>query len=142
MIAPKELASNNKDDIEAQVHINTNFVVTNNIDQGSATQELQRVEEVQGQENIEDSEQVTKKIEHPVDLIVMPLPENPIASSKIKSIVSVVSQEDQVIKVPHIDFIFGEPRWIFNDHDLLVQRQHLKHLIVRSHIQIHFIHQQ
>eukprot|EP00268_Persea_americana_P013277 TRINITY_DN15789_c2_g2_i6.p1 TRINITY_DN15789_c2_g2~~TRINITY_DN15789_c2_g2_i6.p1 ORF type:complete len:158 (-),score=19.36 TRINITY_DN15789_c2_g2_i6:2-427(-) len=54
----------------------------------------------------------------------MALPENPIASSKLKSIALMVSHEYQVIKVPPIDFIFGEPRWIFTDHDLLVRRQH------------------
>ena len=107
---------------------------SNNIDQGNANPELQTVEEVQGLANIEDSDHVSKKIEHPIDLIVMPLPKNPIASSELKSTVPVVSQEDQVIEVPHINFIFVGPQWIVNVHDLLVQRKHLKHLMVRSHI--------
>ena len=48
-----------------------------------------------------------------------------------------VSQEEEVIEVPHIDFIFGDQQWIVNVHDLLVRRQHLTHLMVRSHIQAH-----
>ena len=78
-----------------------------NNDQGNVMQEPQNVEEEQRQAHIEDSHQVNKKIEHLVDPIVMPLLENPIDSSAIKTIVPVVSHEDQVVEVLHIDFIFG-----------------------------------
>ena len=56
-------------------------------DQDSVNQEPQKVEEEQGQANIEDFDQVSKKIEHPVDSNVMSLPKNPIGTSEIKSIV-------------------------------------------------------
>lgn len=51
---------------------------TTNTDLSNVSQEPQKVEEEQRQAYIEDSDQVSKKIEHPVDLIVMPLPKNPI----------------------------------------------------------------
>ena len=94
MVDPQVKTEDIKDNIEEQFQSKANFVGTNNVDQGSVTQELQRVEEVQDQTNIEDCDQVSKKIEHPVDLTVMPLPGNPIASSEIKSIAPVVSQVD------------------------------------------------
>ena len=93
-----------------------------------------RFEEEQGQSNIDDFDQVSKKIEHPVDSIVMPLLENPIGSLEIKSIVPVVSHEDQIVDILLIDFIFGDQRWMVNVHDLLVCRKQLKLLMVRSHI--------
>eukprot|EP00268_Persea_americana_P000109 TRINITY_DN10042_c0_g1_i7.p1 TRINITY_DN10042_c0_g1~~TRINITY_DN10042_c0_g1_i7.p1 ORF type:complete len:153 (-),score=31.92 TRINITY_DN10042_c0_g1_i7:363-821(-) len=89
-------------------------------DQDSVNQEPQKVEQEQGDANIEDFDQFARQSEHQVDLVEMPLPHNPITSSAIKSIVPVVSQEDQVIKVPHIDFIFGDQQWIVNVHELLV----------------------
>eukprot|EP00268_Persea_americana_P068039 TRINITY_DN9429_c0_g1_i14.p1 TRINITY_DN9429_c0_g1~~TRINITY_DN9429_c0_g1_i14.p1 ORF type:complete len:106 (-),score=29.38 TRINITY_DN9429_c0_g1_i14:467-751(-) len=57
-------------------------------DQDSVNQVLQRAKEEQGQANNEDYDPVSKKIEHLVDPIVMPLLENPIGSSETKSIVS------------------------------------------------------
>ena len=77
--------------------------------------ELQRVEEGQGEANIEDFDWVTNRSEHPLDLIKMPLQDNPIASSAIKSIVLVVSHEDQVVEVPHTDFIFKDQQWKLED---------------------------
>lgn len=71
-------------------------------DQDSVNQEPQKVEEEQWQTNIEDSDRVSKKIEHLADLIVMPLPENLIISSKIKSIVPVDTHEDQVVEAPRL----------------------------------------
>ena len=102
------------------VHSQDDFVSTTNIDQSTVSQEPQKLAEAQRQAYIEDSDQVSKESEHLVNPIVMPLQENSIETSEIKSIVSEVSQAHQVVDVPHIDFIFGEPRWIFNDHDLSV----------------------
>lgn len=117
-----------KDNIKVHVHSQDDFVSTTNIDQSNVSQEPQKVTEAQRQGYIKDSDQFSKESEHPVNPIVMPLPEYSIETLEIKSIVSEVLQEHQVVDIPHIDFIFGEPRWIFNDHDLLVQMQHLKHL--------------
>ena len=83
--------------MKEKVHIKADFMGTNNIDQGNVNQEPQRIEE---EAQIEDFDRVSKKIEHPVDLTVMPLPENPIGSSEIKIIVLVVSHKDQVANVP------------------------------------------
>ena len=80
MIAPKEMTSNNKDDIEEQVHGKITFMGKNTIDQSNASQVLQKVEEEQRQAYIEDSYQVSKKIEHPLDPIVRSLPKNSIRS--------------------------------------------------------------
>lgn len=73
MIAPKAKTKDMKDDIEEQVHGKADFVGTNNIDQGNVNQEPQRVEEEQEQSNIGDFDLVSKTIEHPANLIVMPL---------------------------------------------------------------------
>ena len=116
MIAPKVKTEDINDDIEEKVLGKDNFVSTNNIDQSNVSQEPQKAKEEQIQAYIEDSDRVSEKIEHTVDPIVMSLSENPIGSSDIKSIVPVVLQEDQVIEVPHIDFIFGNHRWIVNVH--------------------------
>lgn len=50
-------------------------------------------------------EMVSKPTEHLIDLIVVPLSEKSIISSKEKYIVPEVSKEDQIVEVPHIDFI-------------------------------------
>ena len=103
-------------------------------DQDSGDQEPQKKEEEQGQANVEDSDQVSKKIEHPVDLIVMPLPENPIRLSEIKSIVSEVSQEDHVVEVPCIDLIFRDQRWKLEDCTKIWQVLQLQSLMRKAHI--------
>ena len=51
---------------------------------------------------------VNNEIEHPMDLITMPIPQPPICSLENKSIISLLSQEDLSVEVPHIDFIFGD----------------------------------
>ena len=56
--------------------------------------------------SIEELEMVSKPIEHPMDLIVVPFPEKQNISLEEKYVVLEVSKEEQVIKVPHIDFIF------------------------------------
>ena len=108
MTAPQVKPKVIKDDIKEQFYGKVNFVGTNNIDHSIVSQEPQKFEEVQRQAYIKDSDQVSEKIEHPLDPIVRSLPENSIGSSKIKSIVPVVSQEDQVVAIPHIDFIFRD----------------------------------
>ena len=92
MMAPQVKTDDLKDDIKGQVQGKDDFLGTNTIDEGHANQDLQRAEQEHGLVYIEDSEQVSKQIEHPVDLIVMSLPTNPIGLSEIKSIISKVSQ--------------------------------------------------
>ena len=84
-------------------------------DQVRVPQEPQSVEEDQGEATIEDFEQVTKQSEHPVDLVDMPLPDNPFGSSETRSIVFEDSQVHQVVDVPHIDFIFRDQQWQLAD---------------------------
>ena len=107
MIAPK-VKTGDINDIEEKVLGKDDFVNANNIDQSNVSQQLQKAEEEQRQAYIDGSVQVSENIEDTVDPIVMSLSENPIGSSDIKSIVPVVLQENQVIEVPHIDFIFGD----------------------------------
>ena len=57
---------------------------------------------------IEDLDMVSKKTEQPIDLIIMPLSEKQTISSEEAYIVTEVVKEDQVIEVPHIDFIIGD----------------------------------
>ena len=83
-------------------------------DQDSVNQKPQKLKE-QGEANIE---QVSKKIEHLVDLVECHYQIIQFSSSEIKSIVPLVSHEDQIVEIPHIDFIFGDQRWIVNVHDL------------------------
>ena len=64
----------------------------------------------------------------------MSLIENLIASSEIKSIVTVVSQEDQVVEVPHIDFIFRDRQWKLDDCTRIWQILRLQSLMGRAHI--------
>ena len=59
--------------------------------------------------SIEDLDIVSKQTEHPMNLIVRPFPENPIRSLDEKAINQEVAKEDQIIEVPHIDFILGDP---------------------------------
>ena len=66
---------------------------------------------------------------------VEPPPEKPIQSSEEKDNGQEVSNEDQVIKVPRIDFIFGDCSIILRDSMQTIQIQRLMHLMVRSHIQ-------
>ena len=79
----------------------------------------------EGQVHIEDIDLMSNKSKHLVNLMV----------------VQETSIEEQLVEVPHIDFIFEDQRWIFKDHDLLVHMQQLKHLMVRSHIQEKCKHQ-
>ena len=68
---------------------------------------------------------MSNKPNHSVDLIV----------------VQKTSIAKQIVEFPHIDFIFGNQRWIFKDQDLLVHMQQLKHLMVWSHIRAKCNHQ-
>ena len=83
-----------KVDIEEQFYGKVDFVGTDNIDQSTVSQEPQKVEEEQGEANIEDFDELSKQSEHLVDLIVIPLPKNLIESPAIKAIVREVSHED------------------------------------------------
>ena len=86
MTAPHVKLEDIKNDIKEQVHDKDDFVSTDNIDQSNVSQESQKVAEEQRQVYIEDSDQVSKKIEHLVDPTIISLSENPIGSSDIKSI--------------------------------------------------------
>ena len=57
---------------------------------------------------IEEFKMASKTNEQPMDLNVVPLPEELIESLVTEhAIVSEVAKEDQIIEVLHIDFIFG-----------------------------------
>ena len=103
-------------------------------DRDSVNREMQMVEEKYGQANIEDFDQVSKESEHPVDLIVPPLLEKSVGSLEFKSMVPVVSQEDQVVEVPHIDFIFKDCLWNLDDCTQIWQILRLQYLMGKAHI--------
>lgn len=65
-----------------------------------------------------------------MDLIISPHPEQPIKSLEEQAIDREIAKENQIIEVPHFDFIFGDRRLIFEDCEQMVQIQHLKHQIV------------
>lgn len=65
----------------------TRLIFTDNINQGSVNQNLLKVEEEQGQVDIEDFNLVGKEIDHPMDLIIMPLPRKSNGSSEDNNIV-------------------------------------------------------
>ena len=53
-----------------------------------------------------------------------------------------ISQKvEQLIEVPHIDFILGDKLFTIEDCDLLVQSKQLMHLMVKSHIHVEVKHQ-
>ena len=69
-----------------------------------------------------------------MDPIVSSLPEKQIISLEEKEIVQETAK-DQVMEVPHIDFILWDRRLIFKDCKQMGKIQELKPLMVRSHIQ-------
>ena len=81
----------------------------------SADQRMQEANE-EGQAHVENIDLMRNKPNHSVDLTV----------------VQETSIAEQTVEVLHIDFIFGNQRWIFKDQDMLVHMQQLKHLMVRS----------
>lgn len=83
----------------------------------------------------------SEEMEHKVDLIVMQPSEKSIGSSEDYYIIQEESKEEPITKVPHIDFIFKDQQWIFEDRDLWVQRPQLKHLMVKSYSQAKYRHQ-
>ena len=56
-----------------------------------------------------------------VDFIICSIPEEPIKSSKEQAIVLKVEKEDQIVEVPHIDFIFWNRLLISRDCEQIVQ---------------------
>ena len=72
-------------------------------------------QQMQAKKKIGDFNTVSKQIEHLMDLIVMPLLETQTMALKETYIVMEVVEEDQVIEVPHVDFIFGDRQLIFED---------------------------
>ena len=77
--------------------------------------------------DFEDLNVVNKEPDQLVDLIISPLSEEPIKSSKEQAVVSKVEKDGQVVETPHIDFIFGEKLLMFKDCNPLVPSQQLKH---------------
>ena len=91
-------------------------------------------EETNNEENIKESY-------HLMDPVASPPPKNKVKPSDGKTINQEVLNDDQIIEVPHIDFIFGDNLFILEDCVQPVKIQNLKHLMVRYHIQTEFINQ-
>ena len=70
----------------------------------------------------------------------MSLPANPIGSLEIKSIISKVSQEDQVVDVPQIDFIFRDQQWKLNDCTQIWQILQLQSLMQKVPVRAKYKH--
>lgn len=64
---------------------------------------------------IEELDMVSNKTENPMDPTVVPLPKKLIGLSKNKPIITVSSQEDPFVNIPHIGFIFGDQQWKLED---------------------------
>ena len=75
---------------------------------------------------------VRKDFDHLMNVIISPILEKTIKSSYEKANGQEVAKEDQVIDIPHIDFIFGDGLSFFKDCDPLKQRKQLIHSTVRS----------
>ena len=71
-------------------------------------------QQMQASEKIKELSMVSKVFHHLIDLITSPLPEKPIKSLDEKAIDQEVAKEDQVIDIPHIDFIFKDRQLIYS----------------------------
>lgn len=72
-----------------------------------------------------------------MDPIASPPLENQIKPSDEKTIDQEIAKEHHIIKVPHIDFVFGDrPLLLAGSKQMILQN--LKHLMVGSHIQVDF----
>ena len=92
--------------------------------------------EEEGQADVEDFDQVSNETKHRMDLIVVtPRKPNWIIGEQINYCNGFKRGTNRWS--PHVNFIFGNQWWIFEDRDL-VQSQHLHHPIVRSYIQAGF----
>ena len=63
--------------------------------------------------------------------------ERPISSSNEKAI----TKDDQIIEVPHIDFIFRDRQLRLEDCEQMIQIKYLKHQFIRAQIQSRSKHQ-
>ena len=81
----------------------------------------------EGKADFEELNGVNKEPNQLVDLIISPLPEEPIISSEEQAVVSKVEKDGKVIKIPHIEFIFGDKLLMFEDCYPLVPSQQLIH---------------
>ena len=93
------------------------------------------------EEHIKELELVTKPTNHLAGPIVSPLTEQPIKPSEEHAIDQETTKEDQVIEVPHIDFIFGDSPSILEDRVQTMEIQNLMHLSVRLHSNARFRNQ-
>ena len=84
----------------------------------SGNQKMQAARELEA--SIEDLDMDSKEPKHTIDLIEVLLPNMPIESSENKSIIPKSSEEDQLVAVPHIHFIFGNQQWILGDCNLIL----------------------
>ena len=86
--------------------------------------------------DFEELNVVNQELDQPVDFIICSIPKEPIKSLKEQAIVSKVDKEDQIVEIPHIDFIFGNQPLISKYCVQLVQINDLQYVIVRSHIRV------
>ena len=68
--------------------------------------------------NIEDLDMVRKENEEPMGPIEVLLSDKLIRSSKNRSIIPTGLEEDPLVEIPHIDFIFGNQQWILGDTEM------------------------
>lgn len=83
--------------------------------------------------NIEYMKMVSKETAHPMVLIIMPHPENPTRSSG-NNFINQKASKEQIIDVPHIDFIFKDRRRKLEDCTQIWEILRLKYLKGKSHI--------
>ena len=95
-------------------------------------QKMIEAEEEQTKVDNEDLVLMGNKLNHQLDLPVVT--NAPHRTSEDNYTVQLVSKEDQVGKVPHIDFIFGDLPLILEDCMQMVQIQELKHQCVQVRI--------
>ena len=85
------------------------------MDDDQKMQAAKKLEELEA--NNEDMDMDSEEREHQVDLIVMQPSEKSIGSSENYYIIQEESKEEPITGVPHIDFIFKDQQWIFEDCD-------------------------
>ena len=93
-------------------------------------------QQMQAIEKVEVLDMVGKKTQNPIDITVeLPL-EKSIQTSEENDIGQEITNADQIIKVPCIDFIFEDCSFILEDSTKTLKIQRLMHITVRSYIQV------
>eukprot|EP00268_Persea_americana_P064985 TRINITY_DN8611_c0_g2_i5.p1 TRINITY_DN8611_c0_g2~~TRINITY_DN8611_c0_g2_i5.p1 ORF type:complete len:139 (+),score=31.19 TRINITY_DN8611_c0_g2_i5:404-820(+) len=97
-------------------------------------QRVQATQKETGDQNIEDLEVICKSIELLIkESIASTLPKQSAKASKEQAIDQEIANENQVIEVPRIDFIFGDRSLMHGDCVQPVEIQKSRHQMVTSH---------